>query len=61
MITWIYLSGILVTFFLLVIKISANNIWSDFSDKSGKIAIFIMCLGSWLAVFWLFFIDEYEL
>jgi len=61
MITWIYLFGVLVTFFLLLLKISANNMWAYYSDKSGKVAIIFMSLFSWFAVLWLFFIDEYEL
>lgn len=61
MITWIYLFGVLVTFFLLMLKISANNMQAEFTDKSSKLAIFIMSMGSWFSVFWLFFVDEYEL
>jgi hypothetical protein len=61
MITCIYLFGVLITFFLLLLKISANNMWSDYSDNSGKLSILFMSLFSWLAVLWLFFIDEYEL
>lgn len=61
MITWIYLIGVLTTFFLLLLKISANNMQEEFTDKSSKLAIFVMSMGSWFSVFWLFFVDEYEL
>lgn len=56
MITWIYLSGVLVTFFLLIIKIWANNMQEIYNDTGGKCVMIVMSIGSWFSVFWLFFL-----
>lgn len=58
MITWIYLSGVLVTFFLLIINISVNNEWKEYSDISGKCAVLSMSLLSWFYIAWLIIVDE---
>lgn len=58
MITWVYLSGVLVTFFLLIIKISANNDWKEYSDTSGKCAVLCMSLFSWLYIVWVIVVEE---
>lgn len=60
MITWIYLFGVLVTFISCIIKITANDMWREFEDTSGKCAVIFMSACSWLGFGWLLLNEEYD-
>jgi glucan phosphoethanolaminetransferase (alkaline phosphatase superfamily) len=58
MITWIYLIGVLVSFFLCIVKINANGMQREFLQTTEKFAVLFMSSCSWLGVIWLFLNDE---
>lgn len=60
MMTWVYLIGILVTFIACIIKITANDMWKEFNEPSGKFAVIFMSACSWLGIIWIILNEEYD-
>jgi len=60
MMTWIYLSGVLVTFIACIIKIQANEMEKHFLDNSGKFAVIFMSACSWFGIIWIILNEEYD-